>query len=121
MTRLQYAVLHKGKGAVTGARIQSVSIIAKVESVTTCFNAMQSKFMARAIVDPWGIGDIRHGTLLRKHEQSLDGEILRCTIGYWSNPITWGGDCLTFFIFFFFFIYNHMTPHSPSGMAGEPE
>ena len=25
------------------------------------------------------------------------------------------------FFFFFFFFYNHMTPHSPSGMAGERE
>ena len=24
------------------------------------------------------------------------------------------------FFFFFFFFYSHITPHSPSGMAGEP-
>ena len=95
MTRLQYAALYKATGAVTGARMKSVSRIAKVDSVTTCLNVMQSKFIARAIVDPRGIGDILHRTLLRKDKQSLDEEILRCTIGDWSNPIQWGGDCLT--------------------------
>ena len=36
-----------------------------------------------------------------------------------GNPRT--GEVLYYFFFFFFFFYNHMTPHSPSGMAGERE
>ena len=95
MAKLQYAALRKAIGAITGARMETVSRIAGVESVDTCLNAMQSRFIARAIGDPRGIGDIVQGTLLRKDESVLDGEILlRATQG-WENPIEWGGECPT--------------------------
>ena len=58
MTKLQYAALRKVTGTITGARMENVSRIAGVESVDTCLNAMQSRFMARAIGNPRGIGDI---------------------------------------------------------------
>lgn len=33
------------------------------------------------------MGDILHGTLLRKDEQCLNGEILRCIFEDWEDPI----------------------------------
>ena len=93
MAKLQYAALRKATGAITGARMESVSRIAGVESVETCLNAMQSRFVARAIGDPRGVGDILQGTLLRKDRNTLDGEILLRTVEEWENPIEWGGEC----------------------------
>ena len=93
MAKFQYAALRKATGAITGARMESVSRIAGVESVETCLNAMQSRFVARAIGDPRGVGDILQGTLLRKDRNTLDGEILLRTVEEWENPIEWGGEC----------------------------
>ena len=95
MVKLQYAALRKATGAITGARKESVSRIAGVESVGTCLNAMQSRFVARAIGDPRGIGDILKGTLMRRDGSALDGEILLRTTGGWEYPIEWGGECPT--------------------------
>ena len=75
MTTLQYAALRKATGTITGASMESVSKIAGVESVHTRLNAMQSQLVARAIGDTRGIGDILQGTLLRKDESALDGEV----------------------------------------------
>ena len=95
MAKLQYTALRKATGAITEARMESVSRIAGVESVSTCLNAMQSRFMARAIGDLGGIRDILQGTLLRRDENALDGEILLRATGGWENPIEWGGECST--------------------------
>ena len=57
MAKLQYMALRKATGAVTGARMESVSRVASVESVGTCLNPMQCRFMARAIGDPRRIGE----------------------------------------------------------------
>ena len=95
MAKLQYVALRKATGAITGARMESVSRIAGVESVDTCLNAMQFRFMARAIGDPRGLGDILQGTILRRDNSALDGEILLTTTGGWGNPIEWGGECPT--------------------------
>ena len=95
MAKLQYTALRKVTGTITGARMESVSRIAGVESVGTCLNAMQSRFMARAIGDPRGIGDMLQGILLRSDESALDGEILLRVTGEWENPIESGGECPT--------------------------
>ena len=95
MTKLQYAALRKATGAITGARMESVSRIAGVESVDTCLNVMQSRFMARAIGDPRGVGDILQGTILRRDDSALDGKILLRTTAGWENPIESGGECPT--------------------------
>ena len=95
MAKLQYAALRKATGSITGARMDSISRIAGMQSVDTCLNAMQSRFMARAIGDPRGIGDIIQGTLLRKDQSALDSGILLRATGEWGNPIEWGGECPT--------------------------
>ena len=61
MRKLQYAALRKCIGAVVGARMESVNKIAAVESVETHLDAMQVRFMARAIGDPRGVGDLVFG------------------------------------------------------------
>ena len=58
MRRLQYAALRKCTGAVMGARKESVDKIAAVESVETFLTSMQDRFIARAIGDPRGVGDL---------------------------------------------------------------
>ena len=73
MTKFQYAALRKATGAITGARMVSVSRIAGVESVSTSLNVMQSRFVARAIGNLRRIGDILQGTLLRRDENTLAG------------------------------------------------
>lgn len=75
--------------------MEGVSKIARVESVTICLNIIKSRFVARAIGHLWGIGDILQGSLLRKDEQSLNGEILRRALKEWRNSIERGGDCPT--------------------------
>ena len=62
-------------GVITAARMGSVSEIARVESVATCLNPMQSPFVVRAVEDTRGKGDDLHGTLLRKYEGAIDGGI----------------------------------------------
>ena len=66
-----YAALWKVTGTITAARIESVSKIAGVESVETCVNAMQSRFMARAIRDSTGIVDITDENSLRSRRRTL--------------------------------------------------
>ena len=44
--------------AVMGARKDSVDKIAAVESVETFLTSMQDRFVARAIGDPRGVGDL---------------------------------------------------------------
>ena len=95
MFKVLLQALWKATGAITGARMESVSRIAGVESVEPCLNAIQSRFMARAIRDPRGIGDIVQGTPLRRDESALDGEILLRATGGWENPTEWGGECPT--------------------------
>ena len=58
MRRLQYSALRKCTGAVLGARKESVDKIAAVESVETFLTSMQDRFVARAIRDPRGVGDL---------------------------------------------------------------
>ena len=65
------------------------------QSVGTCLSAMQCRLMTRAIGDPKKMGDIVQGTLLRRDDSALDGEILLKATGGWENPIEWGGECLT--------------------------
>ena len=56
--KLQYTPLSKATDAITGVRMESVSRIAGVESVESCLNAIQSRFVARTIGDPRRIGDV---------------------------------------------------------------
>ena len=56
-----------------------------MESVETCLNAIQSRFMVRAIRDPRGIGEMLQRTLLRIDKSALDGEILLRTTGEWGR------------------------------------
>ena len=58
MQKLQYAALRKCTRVVVGARMESVSKIAVVESGEMHLDAMQVHFMARAIGDPRGVGDL---------------------------------------------------------------
>ena len=66
LTKLQYEALRKATGAITGARMKSVSRIAGVESVESCLNAMQSRFVARVIGHLRGIGTYCKGPFVER-------------------------------------------------------
>ena len=95
MAKFQYAALPKATGTITGASMENVSRRVGVEFVDTCLNAMQSRFVRRAIGDPRGTGDMLKGTFLRRDESALDGEIFLRGTGEWKNPIELGGECPT--------------------------
>lgn len=88
MAKQQYEALRKATGAITGARMESVSRIVGVESVETYLNDMQSRFVARAIRDLRGIGDVLYRTFLRRDENAPNGEIFPRATREWENPIT---------------------------------
>ena len=56
--RLQYQVLRKATGAVTGASMEKINLIAGVEDVYTTLNATQQRFMARCMQEPSRTRDI---------------------------------------------------------------
>ena len=93
MRKLQYAALRKYNGAVVGARMESVNKIAAVESVETHLDAMQVRFMARAIGDPVGIWDLTCGAG-GGVPGALDTEMMaKALVGMEGPRVEWGGLC----------------------------
>ena len=58
MLRFQYQALKKATGAVQGSSIEKVDKITGVEDVDTTMKSAQTRFVARSIADPTGVGDI---------------------------------------------------------------
>ena len=95
MRRLEYAALRKCTGAVMRARKESVDKIAAVESVGTFLTSMQDRFVARAIRNPRGVGDLLRrsggGGELGEIEKELLGH---ATVTFKEVVIECGGTCL---------------------------
>ena len=93
MRKLQYSALRKCTWAVVGARMESVNKIAAVESVETDLDAMQVRFMARAIGDPIGVGDLICGAG-RGVPDAPDAEMMAKALAGIEDPrVEWGGLC----------------------------
>ena len=92
--RLQYAALRKCTGAVMGARKESVDKIAAVESVETFLISMQDRFVARAIGDPRGVGDLLRRSGRGGELGETERELLEHATGTLvEGHIEWGGTC----------------------------
>ena len=93
MRKLQHAALRKCTVAVVGARIESVDKIAAVESVETHLDAMQVPFIAIAIEDPVGVGDLIYGAG-KGVPGTLDAEMMaKALVGIEGPRVEWGGLC----------------------------
>ena len=94
MRRLQYTTLRKCTRAVMGARKESVDKIAAVESVETFLTSMQDRFVARAIGDPRGVGDLLRRSGGGRELEDVEKELLERAAGTLvEGDIEWGGTC----------------------------
>ncbi|KAF8419276.1 hypothetical protein EV426DRAFT_707984 [Tirmania nivea] len=87
--RLQYQALRKCTGAVRGARMETVSRIAGVESPSAALEACQGRFMARIMADPGTLGDLMPDEGLG-HGDSL-AEVLEDEREKWEEESGSGG------------------------------
>ena len=93
MQKLQYAALRKCTRAVVGARMESVNKIAAVESMKTHMDAMQVRFIVRAIGDPEGVGDLVVGDEERTPRILGANIMVKAIAVVEGQRLEWGGRC----------------------------
>ena len=85
--------MRKCTDAVVGARIESVNKIGAIECVEIHLDVMQVRFMARAIGDSEGVGDLIPGAENGTSRSVEVNMIVKALTGVGGARVQWWGQC----------------------------